>query len=78
MSEEEWRSLLAKAYQGDPCSRSLMDAFSERVAELTAKGIALEYDTKANALYTDLLLAVRAYVEGKPIKPIASMSLETH
>ena len=62
-----WREALATAYANDPHARQQMDRFNARRQELEAMGQDLSGDVLAIRLHAALVLAVRAYLDGKPI-----------
>ena len=67
MAEDDWKKLMEEAYAGDPLSRSLMDEFNARVKALLELDYPLENNPEVVELYADLLMAVRAFVEGRQL-----------
>lgn len=64
---DEWKEILAEAYGADSLSRELMDKFNARFNELKRLDAPIDKDPEAIKLFSDLVLAVRAHLEGKQI-----------
>lgn len=73
-----WREILAEAYRDDPLCRDLMLRYRDKVAAIGATGDSLEDLSDVLRMHADLLLAVRAFVEGKKGSFVMPTELAMH
>ena len=75
---QTWKNLIAEAYANDSFARECMNRFNDCVNALKASNVPLEEDENANRLCADLILAVRAFAEGKMVSKLQCTGYEVN